>query len=87
MRKPPLQPFVLHRETVKTSTASIKTTYRDIAARYIQRFGGDVFIHQTDIDACDVYLRNCFGLAIAKVSPFDKFPKPPPAHYFSEIPY
>ena len=60
---------------------------RDVACRYIRRFGGSTFSVQTAIDDCEIYLRNCLGLTIATVSMFDKFPKPQDEQVFDEIPY
>ena len=55
----------------------IRKIHRDVAIRYIERFGGSTFVVQTEIDDCEIYLRNFLGLTIATVSQFDKFPKPP----------
>ena len=62
-----------------------KRVNRDVACRYIQRFGGSTFSVQTAIDDCEIYLRNAFGFPIATVSMFDKFPKVSPV--FDDIPY
>ncbi len=58
----------------------------DVACRYITQFGGSTFALQTDADDCKVYLRNAFGFAIAEVSMFDKYPKPP-VETFENMPY
>ena len=55
----------------------IRKIHRDVAVRYIERFGGSTFVVQTEIDDCETYLRNSLGLTIATVSQFEKFPKPP----------
>ena len=49
--------------------------YRDVAYRYIRRFGGTTITAQNDVDNCEIYLRNAHFSVIAKVSPFDKYPK------------
>ena len=55
----------------------IRKIHRDVAVRYIERFGGSTFVVQTEIDDCKIYLQNSLGLTTATVSMFDKFPKPP----------
>ena len=62
-----------------------RRVFRDVACRYIRRFGGSTFSVQTAIDDCEIYLRNAIGFPIATVSMFDKFPKPTPV--FDDIPY
>ena len=59
------------------SRNGIRKIHRDVAVRYIERFGGSTFVVQTEIDDCEVYLRNSLGLTIATVSQFDKFQKTP----------
>ena len=59
------------------SRNGIRKIHRDVAIRYIERFGGSTFVVQTEIDDCEIYLRNFLGLTIATVSQFDKFQKPP----------
>ena len=56
------------------SRNGIRKIHRDVAVRYIERFGGSTFVVQTEIDDCEIYLRNSLGLTIAIVSMFDKFP-------------
>lgn len=51
-----------------------KRTWRDVACRYIQRFGGSTFMLPTAIDDCEVYLRDPYGEVIATVSSLDLFP-------------
>ena len=63
------------RNTPKDSKG-IKDIHRDTAFRYIQRFDGSTFAVPTAEDDADIYLRNAFGLTIAKVLPTDKYPKP-----------
>lgn len=48
---------------------------RDVVQRYIQRFGGDVFTVQTEIDSAETYLRDTNGIAIAQVSFLNRYPK------------
>ena len=64
-----------------------KTVGRDVACRYIVRYDGRTFWHQTDIDDAEVYLRNAFGVVIAKVGAFDKFPKPVDEIVFDDMPF
>ena len=59
------------------SRNGIRKIHRDVAVRYIERFGGSTFVGQTEIDDCEIYLRNFLGLTIATVSQSDKFQKPP----------
>jgi len=53
----------------------IRGIHRDIAARYITRFHGSTFAVPTAEDNADIYLRNTYGLTIAKVIPTDRYPK------------
>lgn len=64
-----------------------KRVFRDVACRYIQRFGGSTFSVQTDADDCEIYLRNREGLTIASVSLLDRYPKPPAPETFADMPY
>ena len=64
------------RNIAKDARKPIKEIHRDIAARYITRFDGSTFAVQTDVDDADIYLRNAFGLTIAKVLATDRYPKP-----------
>ena len=61
--------------------------YRDVAVRYIERFGGSTFALQTEIDDYTVYLKNDAGVILGIVSALDKYPKPPAAESFSDMPY
>lgn len=61
--------------------------YRDVACRYLQRFGGQTFGVQTDVDACEVYLENANGMIIGKVSTLDLYPKGFDDVIVDEIPY
>ena len=65
------------RSTVKEARKPIREIHRDIAVRYIQRFHGSTFTVPTAPDDADIYLRNAFGLTIAKVMPTDRYPKVP----------
>ena len=64
-----------------------KRTYRDVACRYIQRFGGSTYKEPTAIDDYEVYLRNRDGEIIATISSFDRFPKPVDTQIFDNIPF
>ena len=60
----------------------------DVTVRYLKRFGGQTFAVQTEIDECDVFLKNDAGEVLAVVSLFDRFPKPlPPPATFADMPY
>lgn len=61
--------------------------YRDVAVRYLERFGGQTFSVQTDVDACEVYLENKQGTIIGKVSSLDLYPKGFDDAIVSDIPY
>lgn len=63
-----------------------RTIYRDVAVRYLQRFGGSTFAVQTESDDCEIYLENAKGQILGAVSYLDKYPKPPVTD-FSEMPY
>ena len=63
-----------------------RTIYRDVAVRYLQRFGGQTFSVRTGIDTADIYLENAKGQILGSVSYSDKYPKPPDTDY-SDIPY
>ena len=64
-----------------------RTIYRDVAVRYIQRFHGQTFALQTDADTSEIYLEDRTGRILGAVSMREKYPKPPPAATFSEMPY
>ena len=63
-----------HFQARLASLNGIRKIHRDIAVRYIERFGGSTFAVQTEIDDCEIYLRNAFGLAIAQVLSTDRYP-------------
>ena len=63
-----------------------RTIYRDVAVRYLTRFDGNTETIQTEIDDCEVVLKNRYGSIIGQVSMFDKFPKPP-AEVATDMPY
>ena len=67
------------------SHKGIRKIGRDVAIRYMERYGGETFVVQTAIDEKEIYLRNAFGLTIASISIFDTFPKP--VEIATEIPY
>ena len=64
-----------------------RTIYRDVAIRYLERFGGQTFAVQTEVDDNEIYLENVNGQIIGAVSYADKFPKPPPATAFADMPF
>ena len=65
-----------------------KVVGRDVACRYIIRYDGRTFWHQTDVDVAEVYLKNKHNdEVIAKVGSFDKFPKPIDTSDFDDIPF
>ena len=64
-----------------------KVVGRDVACRYIIRYDGRTFWHQTDVDVAEVYLKNKHDEVIAKIGSFDKFPKPIDTSDFDDIPY
>ena len=61
--------------------------FRDVACRYLQRFGGSTFSVQTDVDAAEIYLENAKGQIIGSVSYLDKYPKPPADSEFADMPF
>ena len=87
------QEVVFHEEEQRKAEPRIlfphayKRTYRDVACRYIQRFGGSTFSVQTDADDCDIYLRNKHGETIASVSLLNRFPETIDESIFSEMPF
>ena len=64
-----------------------RVIYRDVAVRYLERFGGQTFAVQTEVDDNEIYLENVNGQIIGAVSYADKFPKPPPATAFADMPF
>ena len=78
-RKPKPKPFIF--------PIPNKTVGRDVAIRYIIRYDGRTFWHQTDVDEAEVYLQNKHGTVIAKVSQFDTFPKPVEKSVFDDMPF
>ena len=64
-----------------------KRVFRDVACRYIARFGGSTFMVQTDADDAEIYLRNPHGEVIATVSMFDRFPKQVDENELADIPF
>ena len=58
---------------------------RDVACRYIQRYGGSTYHVPTAFDASIVCLIDADGARRGEVSMRDKFPKP--AVSFSDIPF
>ena len=64
-----------------------KRVGRDVATRYILRFGGSTRAIQTDVDDMEVYLQNHFGLVIATVSMHNTFPEKVNEQIFDDIPY
>ena len=68
------------RKNTPKESKPIREIHRDTACRYISRFDGSTFTVQTAPDDADIYLRNAFGLTIAKVMPTDRYPKPVEIH-------
>ena len=64
-----------------------KRTWRDVARRYIQRFGGSTFSVQTAADDAEIYLRNRQGTPIATVSLLNRFPEKVDPSTFEGMPY
>ena len=64
-----------------------RVIYRDVAVRYLERFGGSTFAVQTDVDASEIYLENEKGQVIGKVSSLDQYPKGFDDAIVGDIPY
>lgn len=64
-----------------------KRTSRDVACRYIARFGGSTFAVQTDADDAEIYLRDKHGETIATVSLLNRFPEPVDERQFDKMPF
>jgi len=64
-----------------------RKVFRDVAVRYLKRFGGSTFSVQTDVDDCEIYLENAKGQIVGKVDSRDKYPKPPPDSIFDDMPF
>ena len=64
-----------------------RIVHRDVAVRYLQRFGGHTFSVQAEVDDCQVHLKNANGEVIAVVSYLDKYPKPPAERTFADMPF
>jgi len=78
----------LARHIAMQRARSRRVIYRDVAIRYLQRYGGQTFAVQTDVDACEIYLENAKGMIIGKVSYLDLYPKHHPDDAIvDEIPY
>lgn len=75
------------REPVVLFPHAYRRVFRDVACRYIARFGGSTFMLQTDADDAEIYLRNSDGFTIATVSPFDRFPKSFDETELADIPF
>ena len=69
------------------ATSRKRTIYRDVACRYLERFGGSTFAVQTEADQSEIYLENEKGQILGSVSYQDKYPKPPETTDFSEMPF
>lgn len=63
-----------------------RKVYRDVAVRYLQRFGGQTFSVQTEIDDAEIYLENSKGQIICKVDYRDKYPTDTQSD-FSDMPF
>ena len=57
------------------TTKPIREIHQDVATRYILLFNGSTFSVQTAPDDADIFLRNAFGLTIAKVLLTDRYPQ------------
>ena len=64
-----------------------RVIYRDVAVRYLQRFGGHTFAVQVAVDHSEIYLENAKGQVIGKVSSLDQYPKGFDDAIVSDIPY
>ena len=64
-----------------------KRTHRDVACRYLRRFGGATFSVQTDADDAEIYLRNRHGETIATVSLRNRFSEQVDESIFSDMPF
>ena len=64
-----------------------KEVGRDIARRYLARFGGRTFRVPTAHDDFEIYLVNRENEAIATISIFDRFPKPVDESTLTDIPF
>ncbi|MDE0397282.1 MAG: hypothetical protein OXL96_05685 [Candidatus Poribacteria bacterium] len=72
-----LHRHIMARKNTPKGSQPIKEVHRDTAARYITRFHGSTFAVPTAEDNADIYLRNAFGLTIAKVLATDRYPRSP----------
>ena len=64
-----------------------RVIYRDVAVRYLQRFGGSTFAVQTAIDASEIFLQDANGRVLGAVSYQDKYPKLPAHSDFADMPF
>lgn len=64
-----------------------KPIFRDVAVRYLERYGGQTFSVQTEADEAEIYLENAKGQIIGSVSYLDKYPKPPADSVFADMPF
>ena len=64
-----------------------RTIYRDVAVRYLTRFDGNTETIQTEIDDCEVVLKDRRGKIIGQVSMLDRYPKPPADSQFADMPF
>ena len=71
-----LHRHITARKNTPKGSQPIKEVHRDTAARYITRFDGSTFAVPTAEDNAEIYLRNAYGLTIAKVMPTDRYPHP-----------
>ena len=78
----------LARHIAKQRSAERKRTiFRDVAVRYLERYGGQTFSVQTDADNSEIYLENAKGQILGSVSYLDKYPKPPADSEFADMPF
>ena len=64
-----------------------RVIYRDVAVRYLERFGGSTFAVQVAVDQSEIYLENAKGQVIGKVSSLDQYPKGFDDAIVGDIPY
>ena len=72
-------------KALRQRTTTGRIIYRDVACRYIKRFGGHTEFVQTAADDGYIILVDLDGETRGQVSLFDKFTKP--IEIVSEIPF
>lgn len=61
--------------------------HRDVAVRYLQRFGGHTFGVRKSFDMADIFLESESGIVLGMVTYSDKYPKPPAESDFADLPF